>query len=444
MGKFGRPIQGIAFVAFLLLAPCAHAAESTAELEARYQQLFEKMFEKPSDLDVMYAYAETATALGRYDQAISTLERMLIFNPNLPRVRLDLGLLYLRIGSPVAAKAQFQKALETPDVPPAVRERAEGLIADADRAAARSVFFGSVLVGLRDQSNANVGPSSQYVLAQGATAILNPQYTAKHDVNTFLTGILQHRYDLGTPDGTTWESSLLGYVSRQWEQSQLDLDVAELRTGPRFKVGTLTDASVRPYLLGNAVRLDRELLFATVGVGLQGQAGITPRLSAAADGGLRRKMFNDTHQQPRGRDQTRTEGSLDASLSYLVTPWLAVRGAAGFERDDAVTEYNSNWQGVVSASVYVNYPAPLRFLGTTWQAWAGAERRETSYDGPDVAVSPTTTRNDSEIRLSLGNSFRLTRWLSLELLLQRTVVDSNLPNFDTRNDSVMVGTEFTF
>lgn len=46
-----------------------------------------------------------AIQIGNYDAAIGTLSRMLLFNPNLPRVRLELGALYFQLASYPAAKA---------------------------------------------------------------------------------------------------------------------------------------------------------------------------------------------------------------------------------------------------------------------------------------------------------------------------------------------------
>src|SRR3546814_10407746 len=90
----------------------ARAETSQDGNRARYDALFQTMLERPADLDVMFEFAALAARLGEHDAAISTLERMLIYNPELPRVRLELGALYMRVGADEMARVYLQDALK--------------------------------------------------------------------------------------------------------------------------------------------------------------------------------------------------------------------------------------------------------------------------------------------------------------------------------------------
>ena len=57
---------------------------------------------------------------------------MLLINPNLPRVRLELGVLYYRLGSYEVARTYLEGALKSPTVPPDVRSRAEQFMAQIE------------------------------------------------------------------------------------------------------------------------------------------------------------------------------------------------------------------------------------------------------------------------------------------------------------------------
>jgi tetratricopeptide (TPR) repeat protein len=111
----------------LLLAGAAASAQdpapgAPASLEARKEVLFQQMLREPANLDVIFAYADASAKLGDNEAAVSALERMLLFNPNLPRVQVELGALYFRMGSYEIARTYFEKALAAAP-PPEVRSR---------------------------------------------------------------------------------------------------------------------------------------------------------------------------------------------------------------------------------------------------------------------------------------------------------------------------------
>ena len=55
------------------------------------------MIRQPANLDVLFRFASVASQTGDLEGAISALERMLLINANLPRVRLELGAFLLEV-----------------------------------------------------------------------------------------------------------------------------------------------------------------------------------------------------------------------------------------------------------------------------------------------------------------------------------------------------------
>src|SRR5713226_203950 len=132
-------VCGIALAA--LLAPVLAiaqtvAAEDRPALESQKEALFQQMFRDPANLDVTFAYADVSARLGDYEAAVSALERMLLYNPNLPRVQLELGGLYFRMGSYDLARAYFEKAAAA-SPPAAIRHRIDEYLAQIDKAQSR-------------------------------------------------------------------------------------------------------------------------------------------------------------------------------------------------------------------------------------------------------------------------------------------------------------------
>jgi tetratricopeptide (TPR) repeat protein len=99
------------------------------ELGRQYDSSFQEMLRQPANLDVLFKFATLATEIGDLEGAISALERMLLISSDLPRVRLELGVLYYRLGSYEVARTYFETALKSPTVSPEVSSLAQQFMA---------------------------------------------------------------------------------------------------------------------------------------------------------------------------------------------------------------------------------------------------------------------------------------------------------------------------
>src|SRR5680860_1925413 len=81
-------------VACLVVGGTVPSFAAEAALESRRDTLLNQMLARPNDLDLAFEYAKLSSEAGDYEGAISTLERMLIYAPNTPRIQLELGVLY--------------------------------------------------------------------------------------------------------------------------------------------------------------------------------------------------------------------------------------------------------------------------------------------------------------------------------------------------------------
>jgi tetratricopeptide (TPR) repeat protein len=176
-GRLWRVVCGF-FALALVVTPLERAAaqemsgQDKAALEARKEALFQQMFRDPANLDVTFAYADVSARLGDYEAAVSALERMLLFNPNLPRVQLELGALYYRMGSYELARDYFDKAAAA-NPPPEVRARVEQYLADVEKSQSRHHLSGYVFFGGQYQTDANVAGSSLILSPVGPVVLGN-------------------------------------------------------------------------------------------------------------------------------------------------------------------------------------------------------------------------------------------------------------------------------
>jgi Flp pilus assembly protein TadD len=114
-------------------APAQKTPEPTADQRAAYDKAFQATLEKPSDPETLARYADLAVKVGDIEGAISALERLLLIDANQPEVKLELGVLYYRLGSKEAALTYLEGARGSPEASTQVRDRAEEFLKAARR-----------------------------------------------------------------------------------------------------------------------------------------------------------------------------------------------------------------------------------------------------------------------------------------------------------------------
>ena len=279
-----RFIRLLATILVALTISWSVAAQETpvveADLEAAYDKAFQELFRDPGNLDKSFRFAVLAIRKGNFEAAISALERMLLIQPDLPRVRFELGALYFNIGSFAIARSYLTSVLESPDAPQEVLDRVQVYLAEINSQLSRSNFSRSVFLGARFSTNANSGPTSPNVLANGVASTLDDEFTDKSDRNYFVSTQFNHSYDLLTQRNEVIESSGSLYVSEQDRQKQLDIVLVEVKSGIRgpFFQTVVPGTTMMPYILGNMLYLQDSWYQFSIGLGANIVVPFTQRL----------------------------------------------------------------------------------------------------------------------------------------------------------------------
>ena len=85
------------------------------QLEATKKErdkIFSALIDDPTDLDNLFTYANLCILLGDLEAAIGVFEQMLIYEPDLPRIKLELGVLYFRLNALPSAKLYLNSVKE--------------------------------------------------------------------------------------------------------------------------------------------------------------------------------------------------------------------------------------------------------------------------------------------------------------------------------------------
>ena len=86
------------------------------------QKVFDSIIEDPTNLENLFNYANLSILVGDLEAAIGIFEQMLIYQPDLPRIKLELGVLYFRLGAYASAK-RYLDDVENYNPPKEVTEK---------------------------------------------------------------------------------------------------------------------------------------------------------------------------------------------------------------------------------------------------------------------------------------------------------------------------------
>ncbi len=399
------------------------------QIQARREALFKAMLQKPDDLDAAFEYAALSAQVGDVEAAISTLERMLIFAPGLPRLQLELGVLYYRLAAFDTARGYFEAAIAAPDVPPEVRGRVEQYLAGIDSAAEPNRFAGQIRAGIRYQTNANRAPTDSIILLNGLPFSLNAGSLASPDGNIYTTGIFHISHDLES-QGDTLEVDFLTYASKQFQHDELDVALAEVTIGPAFDMGRfgIDNAALGIYGIGSAVYLGDDFYSAGIGAGTRFVIRPNPALSFLTALEYRHKSYQDSPSSPtaslRDGDEVRTFGT----ATYVVAPQVVLYGNVYAQRTWADAGYLSSLEGGFTVGPRYSFASPVSSDMPAWTVAVNTGALFRNYDDPDPVIDSVAER-DWEAFVGGGLTVPIKPDLALLTELEYRYVDSN---YDTR------------
>jgi len=457
--------NGYVLVAIVLLLAAACPAQTSAQArsdataesrpdavdefesdEAAYEKAFRVMYEDPGNLDKAFAYARLASRVRDFEGAISTLERMLLLDPNLPRVRMELGVLYFRLGSFQVAKGYFEEVLSDETAPDIVKRRVQAFLDEIEQQTSAHRWSATVFAGIRHQSNANAGPSTTRIRVLGLDADLDSRFTDQSDLDTFATVRLTHGYDFGIEPKVELESDLTLYGANQATQDQLDSSVVQLKTGPRFIVDPdiARNVDVRPYLRWDNVGLADRQYYLALGGGVNANWRYDERTRFSGDASLVERSYNNKASSSTLTILNGPRAAFSLSATHAYSPTLQFRASSNIGREAASDSGRRNWSYQASLTGTRVFDSPFPEHTGPWSLAATGSVSTTLYDDPNPTIDPSVTREDDSWSAQLVGTVALTPKISLVANGIYKKVKSNLPNFKHDNWSFSLGAAVQF
>jgi tetratricopeptide (TPR) repeat protein len=451
--KLGRTVIALASVLAAALASVPSPAQSPTPataaggLNRQYDEAFQDMLARPADLDVLFKFASLASQIGDLEGAVSALERMLLINGDLPRVRLELGVLYYRLGSYEVARTYLESALKSPSLPADVRARAEQFMGQVRNRQKTSQFSGEAFMGWRYQSNANLGPTSSSVQLFGQVANLNQASLGQPDWGVVTSLQLRHRYDLGRQDNSAIETQLSAYANRQFSVGTADVSLLDFVSGPRFQVfnGIYEDVTLKPFGVLGAIWVNDTLYYPSYGAGVEGTALLSDRLRNTSIFVFRKHDNQNTWYLPTNIQYRGMEYSATSNFQFQLSPTVslfALPGATRFEAELVTWQSYRLWS--LGGGMTFRFPDPVLKTGQPWSVSLSLAEQWWAYDAPDPTVDPNQMRfqNDTIVNLVLAIPFDDRTTFSLTG--GRFIRNASLPNYAFEDNSLMFGVSWRF
>jgi tetratricopeptide (TPR) repeat protein len=401
---------------------------------AKLEGLYQAVLNDPTNHDVLYEYAQTAIQEGDFEAAVGALEGMLVNANNQPRLFLEIGLLYQRIGSSQTALYYLLRAKELSNANSEIANIADEYLAEIEDQNSPHYLKGMFRLGFRYQDNPTLAPKTNEIFSGGSLIQLPSARKQDGDINGFLFSSFDHHYNFSSQ--TSLVSEFILYGTAYSDENQFNTGLLQVTSGPMFKseINASGQSAIRPHIILYGSILDSHLLENTAGLGVEFQY-------ASGNSSLFKIQYQ--FQVRNFEDYNNQDG---ASLNNGNEHLASIKYRTEFKRGHifAIDLSGSSkgaerqWLEIDQYDIILRYSLKFRnFLSfglpkMTLTPHVMYLHRDFGGAGPDI--DPDTTRTDHERRLGLSYYAPFTKSSALVLDIAYSQVDSNIINYDTKNN----------
>lgn len=362
---------------------------------------FNAVLANPGDPAAMLTYARASVADRDYEAAVSTLERLLDFEPNHSAARYELAVAYFALGSYEISRFHFALLRQIGSLNETQNAQVDDYLARIERAAQDQAISGIATIGA--------------AVADGEPALA-------------LGVNLGWTVDLGGANDNTWQTDLIGQAYEG--EDAISTGRLRLRTGPQFAIdGLAFGTRLRPYLEIEAVQDDDGDDYLTTSVGVQYSNAHSANWSTFAD-----LSFGQLNGHASISDAETWEAILGASY----TPSREVRVRFSLRASERDADIAADTRDRLGARVdYIR--AGTGIFGDEDRRWQAA-----GYLQYDVLDYSEIGRDDTLTAVGVSLRTFVSERAFVEVAASSTQLDSNFTggNATTPIFSVQFGMEF--
>ncbi|MCW5770423.1 MAG: hypothetical protein KIT16_02215 [Rhodospirillaceae bacterium] len=408
-------------------------AARARSLEGR-KVTYDEVLRDPDNVDLNYAFALTQIREGDLLGALSTIERILLKNPALPRVRLLHAVVLYRLNATAEAEREIDTVLKF-DMDPGLRRELEYYRSRVARDRQKTKFTAIVRTGWHWDSNRNAAPITRGIISAGGAAT-KPEAIDSHSLENLVR--LEAEHDLGFQRRHRLIGSVTGLHDLSLKSNRFTLTAVDVRGGIALDLAPDT-LTIQPHY--RYARLDDDSVFQAWGGSFRLDLPTKRNLFYFVQASGEYQVFNATASAPSSNLRSGPEWRLAAGARYSITPehrlTLTLTGIRKVAREEFF-QYSGFQTGIEHGWLLGRGMYLLSNL-----SWEGDW-----YDGADPNVNATVRKDDLvRFRAIFGVPFAtLTGWstaprplrdIGISIGFEYTRAFSNVDNYRYQNFRVM-------
>lgn len=380
-----------------------------------------------------YLYALAAIATHHYDQALFSLDRVVINNPNVIRPRLELARVYLQLNNKRAAIKEFREVLKL-DPAPKIKETVEAYLTQLTHQNKRQTKTSethaslSVSSGYDDNLNFGLDDTAIHLPLLGHITLSSGSIRKK---DHFYELSSQARYQKKIKKKMAWFASYKGAHRHYQKVSDFDLLYGHFNVGIRLGDQTrssLLSLAYQPLNQGGNHLTDSMVLT------LNHQYSLKTNQDLSA--GLNLERLN--HKKDKRQDKTR----LILSGKYTVSA----------TRNRKFSQQYQLYLGTEISNKKAGKAFNRQIMGAGLQLSKRWNKQQTSFSGVSLSHYQYATkhpiynkkRKDNKLTLTIGHQLHLTKVLRLKLSTHHAITKSNLGLYNTKRNQIKLAISYHF
>ncbi|MBI4059877.1 MAG: tetratricopeptide repeat protein [Elusimicrobia bacterium] len=406
------------------LLKTAEEAGKTVVAEPFEAVTYEDVMKDPDNIGLNFSFARTQVAQGDILKAAATLERILMVDPELPRVRLFYASVLFRLDNLDDAEREL-KTLTQQKLTAPLREELEGYRKQIQRRRRKTRLGLSVMAGFDFDENRNSAPAFGKRLAADIPVVLDEGSTRKSDTAKTMNAALSVSHDLGYQAGHSLFSTLSYYRAEQTHVRTLNLQSYNGTLGGTFKSEA---ADVTPAMSFGHLLLAETTYQRSYGPSLRLDKRLGQRLGVFGTAGYQRQIYARTQIVPAADQRTGDQHYGGIGCSYAFNRGFSLAASYVHTLQGASEAFNAYERDALSITATKVLPQG-RFLVLSLMPQLD------EYLAADDSIS-RKVRQDHAYRSQLTFGTPVVKSLLLVLSYEYFHSRSNIPNYAYTNNKL--------